>query len=99
MTAGSKSIDVVVAPGQPHEVAIFRLLPGKTMQDLMQWGATYQGALPANVVGGTAAAVTGITQRITVDFTPGEYVLICFVPAPDGKPHIMHGMVGTFTVT
>jgi len=100
VTAGTKSIDVVVSPGQPHELVIFRLLPGKTMQDFMQWGATYQGPLPGNVLGGTTAAVSGIPQRITVDFTPGEYVLICFVPdATDGKPHMMHGMVRTFTVS
>ena len=100
ITAGSKSIDVVVGPGQPHELVIFRLLPGKTMEDFTQWGATYQGPVPANLVGGTTAAVTGIPQRITVDFTPGNYVLICFVPdATDGKAHMMKGMVRTFTVS
>lgn len=100
ITAGSKLIDVVVAPGQPHELVIFRLLPGKTMQDFMNWGATYKGPVPASVVGGTTAAVAGIPQRITVDFTPGNYVLICFVPdATDGKPHMMKGMVRTFTVS
>ena len=100
VTAGSKSIDVVVSPGQPHELVIFRLLPGKTMDDFMKWGATYQGPIPANIVGGTTAAVTGIRQRITVDFTPGNYVMICFVPdAADGKPHMMKGMVRTFTVS
>ena len=100
MTAGSKNINVVVAPGQPHELVIFRLLPGKTLQDFMKWGATYEGPLPANIVGGTTAAVTGIPQQITVDFTPGNYVLICFVPdAADGKPQMMKGMVRTFTVS
>ncbi len=79
---------------------IFRLLPGKTMEEFMAFVATYKGPVPANVVGGTTAAVPGIPQRITVDFTPGNYVLICFVPdATDGKPHMMKGMVRTFTVS
>jgi hypothetical protein len=100
VTAGSKTIDVVVAPGQPHELAIFRLLPGKTMQDFVQWGATYQGPIPASIVGGTTAAVAGIPQRITVDFAPGQYILVCFVPdAADGKPHLMKGMLQTFSVS
>ena len=64
LTAGTKTIDVVVAPGQPHELAILRLLPGKTMNDFMAWGATYQGPVPVSVVGGTTAAVAGIPQRL-----------------------------------
>lgn len=100
IVAGTKSIDVTVGPGQPHELVIFRLLPGKTMDDFMAWGATYKGPMPANIVGGTTAAVAGIPQRITVDFTPGQYVLICFVPdAADGKPHMLKGMMRTFTVS
>jgi len=100
LTGGSKTIDVVVAPGQPHELAILRLLPGKTMDDFMKWGTTYQGPVPVSVVGGTTAAVAGIHQRITVDLTPGQYILICFVPdAADGKPHFMKGMMRTFTVS
>jgi hypothetical protein len=62
LTGGSKTIDVVVAPGQPHELAILRLLPGKTMDDFMKWGTTYQGPVPVSVVGGTTAAVAGIHQ-------------------------------------
>jgi len=100
LTAGSKTIDVVVAPGQPHELAILRLLPGKTMKDFMEWGETYKGPVPVSVVGGTTAAVAGIPQRFTVNITPGEYILACFVPdASDGKPHLMKGMMRTFTVS
>jgi hypothetical protein len=30
----------------------------------------------------------------TADLTPGEYLLICFLPdAKDGKPHFVHGMM------
>ena len=33
-------------------------------------------------------------------FEPGSYALICFVPdAKDGKPHAMHGMLKTLTVS
>jgi hypothetical protein len=34
-----------------------------------------------------------------MNFTPGHYALICFVPdAKDGKAHFMHGMTQDFDV-
>jgi hypothetical protein len=100
LRAGTHSIDVLVSAGQPHELVIFRLKPGQTVDSLMQWGATYKGELPATVLGGTTAATAGVPQRITVNFEPGQYVFVCFLPdAADGKPHLMKGMVRTLTVS
>jgi hypothetical protein len=91
---------VLVKAGQPHELAIFRLEPGQTVEGLLQWGATLKGEIPATVLGGTTAATAGVVQRITVDFEPGQYVFVCFFPdAADGKPHLMKGMVREFTVS
>ena len=50
-----------------------------------------------------AMRVTGISKGefniFTMDFEPGRYALLCFVPdAGDGMPHFMHGMVQEFTV-
>jgi hypothetical protein len=40
-----------------------------------------------------------MTQYFTADLTPGNYVLLCFVPdAKDGKAHMEHGMVKEFKV-
>ena len=37
--------------------------------------------------------------QFSVELTPGEYGLICFVPdAKDGKLHLMHGMMEQFKV-
>ena len=33
-----------------------------------------------------------------VDLTPGNYVMICVIPAPDGTPHVAKGMVRPLTV-
>ena len=56
---------------------------------------------PADLVvaGGPNAAAPGGTAEATLDLAPGEYTLVCFVPAPDGKPHLMKGMVRALTVT
>jgi len=39
-------------------------------------------------------------EEVTIarELEPGTYALLCFVPAPDGRPHIAHGMVRTFDV-
>lgn len=41
----------------------------------------------------------GEVNFMTVDFTPGEYILLCFVrDVGDGKPHLAHGMARQFRV-
>jgi hypothetical protein len=34
-----------------------------------------------------------------VDLSPGNYAVLCLIPGPDGKPHMMNGMVKALTVT
>jgi plastocyanin len=99
ITAGKRTIEVVNAAAQPHEAFVAKLAPGKTPQDLLAWIQTQQGPPPALPLGGTSFLSTGERNQITGDFTPGEYVLLCFVPdAGDGRPHVAHGMVRQFTV-
>jgi len=58
-----------------------------------------EGPPPGAPVGGTTPMAQGEQNIITVDLSPGEYGLVCFVPdAKDGKPHAMHGMMTQFTV-
>jgi plastocyanin len=39
------------------------------------------------------------TQTLTTISEPGRYALLCFVPGPEGAPHVAMGMVGTLDVT
>jgi len=99
-TAGTHTIRVRNDAQQGHEIAIFRLLPGKTMDDVMAWGATFEGPPPIIGAGGVPAMAPGQEVDMEVTFTPGEYVAICFLPdAMDGVPHIVHGMVLPFTIS
>src|SRR5262249_1682650 len=50
-------------------------------------------------VGGPNNASAGQTVTATVHLVPGRYAMMCFIPAPDGKAHALHGMVKLFTVT
>jgi hypothetical protein len=99
-TRGSHVIRVENGATQAHEVALFRFLPGKTMDDFVAWGATYEGPPPVDVVGGVAAFRPGLVSTMEVDLTPGDYLAVCFVPdANDGASHLAHGMVLPFTIS
>ncbi len=101
LTAGKHTIRVETVPGQPHEVIIARLMPGKKAEDFLAWVEKMNGPPPVEgVVGGTTALATGEVNVFDVELTPGDYALICFIPdAKDGKPHAAHGMLKTIKVT
>jgi len=92
-TAGRHMIRVENAGGEPHEVGLVKLVPGKTMQDFEAWMQNPQGPLPANSVGGVSSLAANAEAYFEVDLTSGDYVLLCLVTAPDGRPHTEHGMI------
>jgi uncharacterized cupredoxin-like copper-binding protein len=100
ITPGHHTILVKNEGPQPHELALLRLAPGKTVQDFGTWAETgMKGPPPAEPIGGVALLSKGGEGTFTVDLPAGEYGLICFVPdAKDGKPHLVHGMVKTIKV-
>lgn len=50
-------------------------------------------------MGGPTSVAAGSTVSATVVLEPGEYLLACFVPSPDGVPHFLKGMSAPLTVT
>jgi uncharacterized cupredoxin-like copper-binding protein len=82
-----------------HHVQLIRLAPGKSLQDLFQ--AMQAGGPPpawAVDVGGPNTPVPGGESFASLELKPGRYALVCFIPSPDGKPHIMKGMAKEITV-
>lgn len=104
LTAGKHTFKTVNKGPQLHEVELIRLAPGKTMKDVGEWmEKAYKGQAdgppPMDGLGGVAAQPSGGAAYFTVDLTPGNYAMLCFVPdAKDGKPHLEHGMVKEFKV-
>ena len=99
LQAGSQMIRVRNDAAQPHEVVILRLQPGKKVADVLAWMEKMEGPPPGAPIGGTTPMAKGEENIITLDLTPGEYGMICFVPdAKDGKPHFMHGMMKQFSI-
>jgi len=104
IAAGNHTFKVVNSGPQAHEVEIIRLAPGKTMKDFGEFMAKayadkVDGPPPGDGLGGITAMIPGGTEYFTANMTPGNYVMICFVPdMKDHKPHSDHGMVKEFTV-
>ncbi len=100
LTAGKHTIKVQDAGPQPHEMEIVRLAPGTTLKDLAAWMNAPNGPPPGDALGGVDALVPGVSPAYAmINFTPGHYALLCFVPdMKDGKPHVDHGMVKEFEV-
>lgn len=84
-----------------HHVAIARLDSGKTMADL-QAALQNPNAPPPKwlvEVGGPNAPNPKAETNATLNLAAGNYVLLCFVDAPDHVPHVAKGMVRPLTVT
>jgi hypothetical protein len=101
LTAGRHTIMVQNDGPQPHELVLLKLEPGKKVEDFGTWSESgMKGPPPAMPVGGISFLNKGSRGTFTADLSAGEYGLICFVPdAKDGKPHLAHGMMKSFTVS
>lgn len=88
----------------PHEATMYKVADGKTADDVQKFLATPPGSAPSGpppftAAGGGAAIMPNSATFPTIDFTPGTYVLVCFIPdQKTGKPHIELGMVKSFEV-
>lgn len=101
LTAGTHMIRVENAGPQLHELTIERLAPGKTVADWQNWAAGGMKGPPVSIpVGGFAGPDQGKVGWLTMTFTPGNYLFVCYVPdVKDGAPHVVHGMVQQVTVS
>jgi hypothetical protein len=100
LPAGRSTLRVVNDGTQWHEIAIVRLAPGKTLDDVKRfWSAPPAGQPPFELAGGMQGLEPGGAGYMTLDLPPGEYAGICLIPdAASGTPHIHLGMIAGFTV-
>lgn len=84
-----------------HHIIVMHLDSGKTFQDLSAAMQAAPNAPPpawAVMVGGPNAPAPGDDFSATLDLAAGNYALLCVIPAADGVPHMMKGMVHPLTV-
>jgi hypothetical protein len=100
LTVGSHVIRVENAGPQPHELVFAKIAEGKSIKDLEAWEkGGEKGLPPVSPLGGISPMMPKESGEFSVEITPGDYALICFVPdMKDGKAHLMHGMVKSVKV-
>lgn len=106
--SGWTQIDFDNAGVEDHMLAMVQLKPGVTAKQLKAAALSNDNSAFTKVAapGADPNGVQGVPDLIgpgqkttTVTQLPaGHYGIMCFVPAPDGKPHIAHGMVKVFDV-
>jgi hypothetical protein len=98
--AGLTTIRLVTNGKELHHATLIKLEDGKTVDDFKQAMQT-EGPPSAWMImaGGPNPPRPGGTAEVTQLLEPGNYVLVCFIPSPDGVPHIAKGMLRPVTVT
>jgi len=91
-----------------HHVVMFGVPDGVTAEDIIaEFSALFAGTPPAESsisasmmpAGYAALQSGGQTTWNEFDLSPGTYAVICFIiDIETGRPHLMDGMVTTFTV-
>lgn len=93
--AGLARINLVNNGQEPHHAQIVRLNEGVTLEQFQ--AALQEGEAAAfpliTFVGGPGLVDPGLQSQVTLDLSPGQYVLLCFIPSHDGVPHLAKGMV------
>jgi hypothetical protein len=98
---GRGTYRVVNQGAQPHEAIFFKLMPGKTVEDVRAFFTQQHpaGPPPAAPMGGVQAMSHGGVNYYQPQLPAGDYAVVCFVPdLASGKPHIALGMINAVTV-
>ena len=100
VSAGPTTFRLINDGKELHHLSVIKLAKGKTVKDLGEAFAK-QGPPPAWItdMGGPNPAAPGGSVEATLNLSPGEYAIMCFIPSPGSPmPHMAKGMVGSFTV-
>lgn len=99
---GPLSLEIANTGKEIHHAILGRIDEGKTLEDVKAAAASTDEEPPAwfhDDPFDSGLLSPGAKQTLTFPITEaGTYVLLCFLPAKDGKPHVEKGMAATFTV-
>jgi hypothetical protein len=98
IASGLTAIKLVNTGAEPHHISMFRLDSAKTIADMQALKESDPPPAWLVAVGGPNAAMPGDSIRAIMDLEPGNYLMMCFIPAADGQPHMAKGMMRPITV-
>lgn len=81
--AGTQTWKITNEGATFHPLAIWKLNPGRTLADLLEFIKTYTGTAPADKVGGPEQLSPGKRAWTILDLTPGDYVILDPGAAPN----------------
>lgn len=84
-----------------HHIWLVRLEGERTVDDLMAHLAAGHETMPdwaVDVGGPNTPGAPGEETAATLELEPGNYLMLCVIPAPDGELHLMKGMMRALTV-
>ena len=104
LATGLTTLRLVNHGKELHHASIFKLAEGKTLADFQTAMANVMsGKAPppawVSYAGGPNAIDPGDSSNVTEVLDPGHYLVLCMIPAPDGQPHVMKGMLHPLVVT
>lgn len=92
LPAGLTTLRMLNTGREPHQ-AVVAGAPDKSFGEL-QAALLQEGAFPEWLTfpGGAGVVNSGDSSIVTIDLVPGNYLILCYIPSLDGKPHIVKGM-------
>jgi hypothetical protein len=99
--AGKTSFVMTNAGQEVHFLALSRIEEGHTLEEALGFeGDPEEAGIITNAEYDSGLAAPGGEDEevVTVDLQSGDWVMLCFIPGPDGTPHAFSGMAVPFTV-
>jgi hypothetical protein len=90
----------MVNQGRELHQAIIAGASGRSWDEL-ETAMKMTGPIPAWLTfpAGPGVVVGGDSSNATANLEPGNYLIMCFIPSPDGQLHVMKGMFRRLVVT
>jgi hypothetical protein len=98
ITGGTVTFRTVNKGDLPHEVAFGAIEGNRTMEDIEKALRSRRPPDWFEDIAGIPVVSPGVTTSMTRELEEGQYIFLCFLPTPEGKPHVAEGMVRVFSV-
>ncbi len=84
---GLRTLRVASSNSTPQDFQLLKLRPGRSARDAIKWFTNRNTVAPAaEAVGGVSSIYAGQQATMTVNFTPGEYLLLVQLDGTDRHP-------------
>jgi hypothetical protein len=91
LDSGVRTVRVLSDGPNFRDFQVLKLLPGRSSQDALRWYANRATVVPAaTAIGGVSGMYSGQKAAMTVNFTPGAYVMLFDIQDAQGHPGFAH---------